>query len=310
MHQPINHAVNLAANGDLGESLYSEVYQSPGGRSESPKKQPSLTSKESINGDFSDLGDDFSAPELMRPHSRKSRLLKNLQEILVDLTALAYFQQYLESKQAATYLTLLNDIRNCNLLVNSLSPCATGGLMLSSAPSLDETSPPEAKWSPSRNECKTQRLMNSTSSSSGFSDDTSLESPGNVPITNRQPNCERRPETDTMIHSLYSEHRRIFHKYFDPESSDFLPSISPLAKPLPDISLSTFETGTSVLDVLDYFRDIQESVCNLLETDYFLDYLHSEFHYRYQLEILTGGKLVISDILYNDTCLFYFMEVR
>ena len=286
-------AISLAANGDLGESLHSELYHNLNGL-EQPKKQAQPL-HQSPNGYLGDLGDELSASELMRPRSKKSRLHKNLQEILVDLTALSYFQQYLESKEghAVTFLSLLNDIKNCNLLVNSLSTLGN-----------DEV--PEPKWSPNKNEpTKTQRLLNSTSSSSGFSDDMSIESPGHLPFNSFR---SKRPETETMLHSLHSEQRRIIQKYFDPESSDFLPTIASQFK-LNEHYSSSEACSSTVEIVLELFNDVQENVLNLLDSDYLPDYLHSEFHYRYQLDILTGGKLYITDILYNDTCLFYFMEV-
>jgi A-kinase anchor protein 10 len=42
---------------------------------------------------------------------------------------------------------------------------------------------------------------------------------------------------------------------------------------------------------------------------YFNDFLRSDFHCKHQIDVLTSGNVVLTDILYNETALFYFMEV-
>ena len=46
----------------------------------------------------------------------------------------------------------------------------------------------------------------------------------------------------------------------------------------------------------------------ILETEYFPDFLKSEFHAKHQVDVLTGGQVHLTDILYNDTALSHFME--
>lgn len=41
---------------------------------------------------------------------------------------------------------------------------------------------------------------------------------------------------------------------------------------------------------------------------HFNDFLRSEFYCKYQIDVLTSKRVLVSDILYNDTALFYFME--
>lgn len=291
-------SLSLSTSGDLGESLYNSLQRFPSEEQETIEKK-TQKKQDKLSGDVGDLGDLNVPSETIRSWSRRSRLSKNLQEVLSDLTALSYLQQFLESKQVGSYLTLLNDLKNYHLLATSLStsvsaantctPIVNGESILEST-----------KWSPSNSsDSKVLRLLNSTSSSSGFSDDTSLESPGHT-VFNR---IARPQETDTMAHSLLSERRRIVQKYFDSDSSDYLPTI---LRFLRDDDTSTLDL---VEPVTDFFLDVQIGVCNLLENEYFIEFLHSEFYYRYQLEIITGGKLSITDLIYNDTCLFYFMEV-
>ena len=273
------------STGDLGESLSNSLHLVPDQKPFICKEPASCV--DNLNGEFGDLGN-FHGSESVRPRIRKSRLSKNLQEILADLSALTYFQQYLESKQVASYLTLLNDIKNYYLLANSL-PTLVNNHIGDGAPSVSCSSTTNDQ----------QRLLDSTSSSSGFSDDTSLDSP-----SSHKPYRSKQIETETMAHTLHCEKIRIIQKYFDCDSSDYLPSISKMLD-------SQHYSGESI-DIIapDVFLQVQLAVWNLLETNYVPEYLHSEYNYRYQLDIINGRKLLITDILYNDTCLFYFMEVN
>ena len=255
---PPNSLLAFSSSGDLGDSIYNNLQCHQ-------KTIHDGDSMKSVVKGGTDVGD-LADSNLIIPSSfsRRSRLSKNLQETLMDLTALSHFQQYLENRQAGTYLTLLHDLKNYQLM---LSTCQDGG--------------------------DYSKIQNSTSSSSGFSDDTSLDSPS------------RAIASPPMTHSLLCERRRIIQKYFESDSSDYLEDV---------VSILSEETAT-ILDVLDHhpdhvFHQAQNAVNHLLENNYWVEFVHSEFHYRYQLEVITGGKLTIADVIYNDTCLFYFMEVN
>ena len=43
---------------------------------------------------------------------------------------------------------------------------------------------------------------------------------------------------------------------------------------------------------------------------YFPTFLGSSHYCKHQIDILTSGKVFLSDILYNQNAMFYFMEVR
>ena len=58
----------------------------------------------------------------------------------------------------------------------------------------------------------------------------------------------------------------------------------------------------------DCFDSAQEKVVEILEVEYFPDFLKSEFHAKHQVDVLTGGQVYLTDILYNDTALSHFME--
>ncbi|XP_033627515.1 A-kinase anchor protein 10, mitochondrial-like [Asterias rubens] len=58
----------------------------------------------------------------------------------------------------------------------------------------------------------------------------------------------------------------------------------------------------------DCFKVAQNYVFESMETHFFQRFLRSEFHCKYQIDVLTTGKAYLADILYNDTATFYFME--
>ncbi|XP_061166305.1 A-kinase anchor protein 10, mitochondrial-like [Saccostrea echinata] len=56
------------------------------------------------------------------------------------------------------------------------------------------------------------------------------------------------------------------------------------------------------------FADCQEFVLNVIRIDHFPDFSTSEFLCKHQVHLLTKGQITLSDILYNDGAMFYFME--
>lgn len=56
------------------------------------------------------------------------------------------------------------------------------------------------------------------------------------------------------------------------------------------------------------FEKVQRHVLDVMEKDYFQAFLNSDFFCKYQIDVLTSGNVVLEDILYNETALFYFME--
>ncbi|WAR03614.1 AKA10-like protein [Mya arenaria] len=56
------------------------------------------------------------------------------------------------------------------------------------------------------------------------------------------------------------------------------------------------------------FAECQKFAIHKIEEKYFADYKESVYHCKYQVDVLTGGKLHINDVIYNEQALFYFME--
>ncbi|XP_054749210.2 A-kinase anchor protein 10, mitochondrial-like [Lytechinus pictus] len=58
----------------------------------------------------------------------------------------------------------------------------------------------------------------------------------------------------------------------------------------------------------DSFKAAQNYAFSVMEKQYFQSFLMSEFHCKYQIDVLTSGRVYLADILYNDVATFYFME--
>ena len=56
-------------------------------------------------------------------------------------------------------------------------------------------------------------------------------------------------------------------------------------------------------------NEITHSLLSSCCRRYFPAFLTSSFYCKHQIDILTSGKVFLSDILYNPNAMFYFMEV-
>lgn len=109
------------------------------------------------------------------------------------------------------------------------------------------------------------------------------------------------------IHSdLVSDAKRIFHKYL-------VGHAAPYRVEMPAAILSEITTGLGrMIDesvgIVSIFVEAQQYALNQLENDYVDAFLESNFYHVYCVEVLNSASVHISDILYNEAALFYFME--
>lgn len=73
------------------------------------------------------------------------------------------------------------------------------------------------------------------------------------------------------------------------------------------LSMGNCDESTSLVSP-DCFNEAQQFVLDRLDREYLKQFLDSEYYCKYCLEVLTGGDLQLSDILYSESALFYFME--
>ena len=68
----------------------------------------------------------------------------------------------------------------------------------------------------------------------------------------------------------------------------------------------------SLVDMVwDFHCSVDVDVLVCCGCRYYCDFLHSIYHYKHQVDILTSSthSVYLSDVLYNDTALSYFMQV-
>jgi len=96
---------------------------------------------------------------------------------------------------------------------------------------------------------------------------------------------------------------KIYRRYIAPDSSTPIHISTEMNKQI--VEHICDESG---LVSSDCFDNAQSEVLRTLEQEYYPDFLESEYHAKHQVDVLTGGTVTVSDILYNDIALFHFME--
>nr|CAH7718806.1 unnamed protein product [Callosobruchus chinensis] len=221
---------------------------------------------------------DIGEFELLRD---KSRLSKKLQDVLYDKNALTYFLQFMESRDASPYIlcwldidTFRSDLKACSKKRNS---------------PIDHDS-----------------LSVSTDCDSYTADSNSLCDFSTEVICDKEPSdssCKSKSDKKPSVQSFVDIAVSIFKKYVAQEAEVNIKCTEELRK-------ETMENVCSNDKVLagTCFDLVQKFVYNVMENDYFTAFLDSDFFCKYQIDVLTSGNVVLDDILYNETALFYFME--
>jgi len=118
-----------------------------------------------------------------------------------------------------------------------------------------------------------------------------------------QKNCEEDSRAQSLINSRAEDAVKIYRKYIAPDAA--CPIRIPTEMKREIIEAICDQTGFVARQCFDR---AQACVLVLLETDYFPDFLESEYHAKHQVDVLTGGTVMATDILFNDIALFHFME--
>ncbi|KAG8177920.1 hypothetical protein JTE90_015355 [Oedothorax gibbosus] len=56
------------------------------------------------------------------------------------------------------------------------------------------------------------------------------------------------------------------------------------------------------------FVPAQDFIAKRMDKEYYPNFLRSSFNCKHQIDVLTSGNVFLSDVLYNDSALFFFME--
>ena len=284
-----NHKINKSAS--LGN------LKSPGPvqRPDTPPLEEFIT--ETLGAASVDLG----ASRVSSASLRKSRLSKTTKEVLHDPPALAYFIQYLEARDAEQLVKFWLDV----------SGFKSSASAVISSPFV----PDKVRDCPqNQNELdlqvrESEVLPQSDSFDSGLGrqdldlddevEDKSVQDSSSI-VENPAQEISRAAQ---LVKTRTEDAVKIYRRYIAPDSSRPLHLPTEFKKEI--VERICAESGQVTADC---FNNAQDKVVEVLESEYFPDFLKSEFHAKHLVDLLTGGQVLIADILYNDTALSHFME--
>jgi len=247
----------------------------------------------------------------------KSRLSKTTKEVLHDHSALGYFIQYLEARDAVQLVKFWLDVESFRssasaVITTSFVPPKVSRERLEIVPEFPdvESRLPDSSESTESFDSGFGRAEFDGSGDSSRLDCEELHSPtetdSNVSLsvssilTNPEQEVSR---AEHIVKTRTEDAVKIYRRYIAPDCQR--PVHLPTEFKRDIVELICAESGHVAPDCFDA---AQEKVVEILETEYFPDFLKSEFHAKHQVDVLTGGQVYLTDILYNDTALSHFME--
>lgn len=259
---------------------------------------------------------------------QRSRLSKTIREVLHDHSALGYLIQYLEARDAAQLVRFWLDVESfrCSasmVITSSWAPPRVSRERLDRVPESPESESNyddveeeacQEPHGPGRTPCNSSSMDSfdsglDTRSETGpefvspSSTSSSLKSPASL---SSPPPCEGQEaqgRAEQLLQTRAEDAVKIYRRYIAPECQRPVHLDTEIKRRIVE-SICT-EQGHVAADCFD---EAQKVVVEMLETEYFPDFLTSQFHAKHQVDVLTSGQVLLADILYNDTALFHFME--
>ena len=250
---------------------------------------------------------DLGASRVSSASLRKSRLSKTTKEVLHDPPALAYFIQYLEARDAVQLVKFWLDVEGFK----------SSAAAVISTPFVPDTvgACPQNQNELDRQVRETEVLPQSDSFDSGLGrqdldleadlgteDEVEDKSVNDISSIVEHPTQEI-SRAAQIVKTRTEDAVKIYRRYIAPDSSRPLHLPTEFKKEI--VERICAESGQVTADC---FNNAQDKVVEVLESEYFPDFLKSEFHAKHLVDLLTGGQVLIADILYNDTALSHFME--
>jgi len=251
------------------------------------------------------------------PVKQKSRLSKSTKEVLHDHSALGYFIQYLEARDAVQLVKFWLDVESfrssaSTVITTSFVPPKVSRERLQIVPEFPDVVSrlPEGSESTESFDSGFGRAEFDASGDSQLLDCEELQSPTETDskvamsvssiLTNPDKEISR---AEHIVKTRTEDAVKIYRRYIAPDCQR--PVYLPTEYKRDIVELICAETGQVAPDCFD---SAQGKVVEILETEYFPDFLKSEFHAKHQVDVLTGGQVYLTDILFNDTALSHFME--
>ncbi|XP_018563428.1 A-kinase anchor protein 10, mitochondrial [Anoplophora glabripennis] len=239
----------------------------------------------------------------------RSRLSKTLQEIISDKSALGYFIQYMESRNASPYILCWLDIETFKSDLNHCSESVKKGSNFSPVPnsqtdhdSLSVSTDCDSYTADSNSLCDfstaTLSEVKTPLEFNGCDRDNSDSSIKLKTLSEDISVSEKKNVQNTVNNALV-----IFKKYIAQEAQHNI-------KCSEEVRKEVMENICNKERVLsgNCFDLVQACIYEVMENEYFAAFLGTDYFCKHQIDVLTSGNVVLEDILYNETALFYFME--
>jgi len=256
---------------------------------------------------------------------QRSRLSKTIREVLHDHSALGYLIQYLEARDAAQLVRFWLDVESfrCSasmVITSSWAPPRVSRERLDRVPespesesNYDDVEEEACQEPPGRTPCNSSSMDSFDSGLDTRSDTgpefaspsstSSLQSPASLSSPPPYEGQEAQGRAEQLLQTRAEDAVKIYRRYIAPECQRPVHLNTEIKRRIVE-SICT-EQGHVAADCFD---EAQKVVVEMLETEYFPDFLTSQFHAKHQVDVLTSGQVLLADILYNDTALFVFME--
>ncbi|XP_065155945.1 A-kinase anchor protein 10, mitochondrial [Atheta coriaria] len=250
------------------------------------------------------------------PDREQSRLSKTLSEVLNDKSALSYFVQFMESRNALSYLRCWLDIQNFQAAIDHFETeqkSTTHDLTSTNITNNSPTAPAQIRVVEHDSLSVSTDCDDSlTADISSLNDDSNINmnmTTTNICTTPLYDKSEKSEKSLSLDMDKYSQEFTddalgIFKKYIALEAPECIQCADDVRN---DIIEKICSQESRILNA-DCFKTVQEQMFNLMEKEFFDAFVQSDYFCKHQIDVLTSGHVVLEDILYNETALFYFME--
>ncbi|KAF5307955.1 hypothetical protein FQR65_LT06522 [Abscondita terminalis] len=283
----------------------------------------------SLLASFDDEGlFDLCEAEMAKQHSRLS---KTLDEVLDDKSALGYFAQYLEVRNALSYLHCWMDIEQLKFELQKslsttkelpsdkhtcISPVLSGKI---DHDSLSVSTDCDSYTADSYSLCdcssyiisdiklndKSRLDVNSTCDKINDTNTSRNEvnSSCSDELNRNIDKCTRNVISNKVLQRLTEDAHKIYKTYISVDANESIKYPDEMRK-----DMTENISDTSKISKIGFFEPVLKYVHDILDKEHFQSFLASDHYCKHQIDVLTSGNVVLDDILYNETALFYFME--
>lgn len=241
---------------------------------------------------------------ILENYESRSKLSKQLSDILKDRNCLCYLIQYLETRDALPLIKFYIDVESFQ---KAAELCGDSGGVVPRNDRMLRSASTDGYESISIRSQSMESVSNfSVQSETNFPDLSDVDEENMSSTTTPTPTqMEMTKEEKTKVNlqsTVIADAIRIYRKYLVRTSVFFIDIPATISSTISLALCNKDEISASL------FSSAQDFVYKQLEHDFLEPFLTSIFYCKYTVDVLTSDNLTLHDILYNESILFYFME--